>query len=141
MVEEMMFQKPLPDPNGMNKEILAALKRHEIVVQRCKGCGMDRRPPQPMCPNCYSPESEWRKVGNKGKVFSYNIMLQPPHPAFKDDAPIGLVYVEMDDCPGCRWMANIVDMDPWELYCEMPVEAVFDDVTPEVTMLRFKKAA
>jgi hypothetical protein len=41
---------------------------------------------------------------------------------------------------GVKLMTNIVDCPPEQVKIDMPVEAVFDDVTPEVTLVKFRPA-
>jgi len=49
-----------------------------------------------------------------------------------------MVIVELEE--GVRLMTNIVDCRPEDLYIGMPVKVVFDDVTEEVTLPKFKPA-
>ncbi len=137
--EKVPYMKPVPGIEGPNKEILEGWKRHELTCQRCKNCGLRRFPSQTTCPNCLSLEWEWSKIGNKGKVFSYVIVHQSSLPMFAGP-PYGVAIVSIDDTPEVRWMADIVIDDPWKIHVGMPVEAVFDDVTPEATILRWKEA-
>ena len=46
--------------------------------------------------------------------------------------------IDLDD--GVRMFSNLVDVeaDPKALRCEMPVEVVFEDVTDEITLPKFK---
>jgi len=41
---------------------------------------------------------------------------------------------------GYRMMSNMVECDFDELECDMPVEVVFDPVTEEVTLPKFRPA-
>jgi hypothetical protein len=41
---------------------------------------------------------------------------------------------------GPRMISNIVECDVTALEIDMPLEAVFDDVTPECTLVKFKPA-
>jgi hypothetical protein len=92
-----------------------------------------------MCPNCGSWNAEWARLSGKGKVYTYVVAHQPFHPAFASDAPYAVAIVELEE--GVRLMSNIVDCEPDDMYIGMPVEVVYDDVTEEVTLPRFKKAA
>ena len=37
-------------------------------------------------------------------------------------------------------ISNVVDCAPADVRIDMPLEAVFDDVTPEVTLVKFRPA-
>ena len=60
------------------------------------------------------------------------------HPAFQNDAPYAPVVIEMEE--GVRLVSEMVDCSPDELEIGMPVELVFDHVTPEITLPKFKRA-
>jgi uncharacterized OB-fold protein len=47
-----------------------------------------------------------------------------------------LAYVELEE--GVRMLTNIIDCDLANLRIGMPVEVVFEDVTPEMTLPKFK---
>jgi uncharacterized OB-fold protein len=47
-----------------------------------------------------------------------------------------VVLVELAEGP--RLFSNIVGTDPQQLRCEMPVEIVFEDATPDLTLPKFR---
>jgi hypothetical protein len=59
------------------------------------------------------------------------------HAAFAADVPYAPVVVEMDE--GVRVLSQLVDCSPDDLRIGMPVEVVFEDVTDEVTLPRFRR--
>jgi uncharacterized OB-fold protein len=59
-----------------------------------------------------------------------------PSKAYKGDPPHVVALVEMDE--GVKMMSNIVDCDPHDVQIGMEVEVVFDDVTDDVTLPKFK---
>jgi hypothetical protein len=65
--------------------------------------------------------------------------MQPMLPQFADLIPYSPVVIEMEE--GVRLVSWLTDVSPDELRLDLPVEVVFDDVTPEVTLPKFKKAA
>jgi uncharacterized OB-fold protein len=52
--------------------------------------------------------------------------------------PYPVVVVELDE--GVRMVSWVTDIKPDELALGMPVEVVFDDVTAEVTLPKFRRA-
>lgn len=133
------YNKPLPQITPETREFWQGCKRHELLIQRCKDCGTYRHYPRPMCPKCSSWNVEWAKVSGKGKVYTWIVAVQPFHPGFFSDVPYAVVIVELEE--GVRVVSNIVDCKPEDIYIGMPVEVIFDDVTEEVTLPRFKKAS
>ena len=66
-------------------------------------------------------------------------MWQPYFPAFDGERPYIVAYIQLDEGP-CL-MSTLVDCNPDEIACDMPVEVVFDDVTNEVTLPKFRLVA
>ena len=50
--------------------------------------------------------------------------------------PYAVVVVELEE--GARLLSNVVDCPVREIAVGMPVEVVFEDVTPEVTLPKFR---
>ena len=135
------YTKPLPDPynEALSGPFWEATKRHELVMPRCKTCSELFFYPRELCPTCLSPELEWVPVSGKGRVYSYTVVHQPAHPSFREDAPHVFAIIQLDESP---WMiANIVGCPIEEVEVDMRVTVAFDDVTPDVTLVRFKPAS
>jgi len=49
-----------------------------------------------------------------------------------------MAYVELDE--GLKMLTNLVDCTPEQVKIDMPVEVVYEDVTPEVTLAKFRPA-
>jgi hypothetical protein len=56
--------------------------------------------------------------------------------SFEDDLPYGVALVELEEGP--RLISNIVGVPREAVDIGMPVEAVFDAVTSEVTLVKFR---
>ena len=132
------YARPLPLMEGATREFYEHCKRHELRFQRCKQCGAWRHVPRPMCPACGSWDWEWARASGPGKVFTWTVVRRPMHPAFAEDAPYAPAVVELDE--GVRLVTWIEDCAPDEIEAGMPVEVAFDDVTPEVTLPKFRRA-
>jgi len=63
--------------------------------------------------------------------------MQPMLPQFADLVPYSPVIVELDE--GVRMVSWLTDVPDEELRLGLPVEVCFDDVTPEVTLPKFRK--
>jgi uncharacterized OB-fold protein len=69
-------------------------------------------------------------------VSTWTVVHKAWFPAFEADLPYNVVQVELDEGP--RLTANAVEIRNEELRVGLPVEIAFDDVTPELTMPRFR---
>lgn len=135
---ETEYAKPLPTITLDSQPFWDGLKRHELMIQRCRNCGTYRHYPRPMCSKCHSFDSEFVKVSGKGKVYSWTVAHHPYDFRFSDEVPYAIVIAELDE--GVRMMGTMVDTKPEELKFGMPVEVVFEDATDEITIPKFRRA-
>ncbi len=133
------YRKPLPRITAENRPFWEAARRHELRLQRCGACGRFWYPPGPVCPECLSERFEWTRVGGRGTVSSWVVFHKAYFPAFADEIPYAVVQVELEEGP--RLISNLVDVPPGQIRIGMPVEVVFDDVTPEISLPRFRRMA
>jgi uncharacterized protein len=130
--------KPLPRISPDNAPFWAGCKRHELVLPFCAACGKPHLPPGPVCPFCLGDRIDWRRAAGRGRVSSWVVVHQPYFPAFKAELPYNVVQVELNEGP--RLTANLVEAPNSVLKVGLAVEVVFDDVTPDVTLPRFRPA-
>ena len=122
-----------------NKPYWDYIKQHELRVQKCLKCGKLHYPVSPICPHCMSLESEWTKLSGKGKVASFVIVHRSRSPLFPPNSPYVAAIIETEE--GVRMLSNVVGCKPEEVKMDMPVEVVFEEAGPELTVPRFKPAA
>ncbi len=130
------YNKPLPRPSAVSQPFWEAAKKHELKLQRCKSCGAYIYYPRTLCPQDLLSDLEWVTVSGKGTVYSYTIAETPTHPAFAEDVPYTIAIVELAEGP--HMTSNIVGCKPSEVKVGMPVKVYFDDVTPEMTLVKFQ---
>lgn len=131
-----MYTKPLPTPSRTSAEFWKAAKKHGFRLQRCQDCGHYVFYPRSLCPRCLSSNLRWEKVSGRGEVYSYTIIRRAGIPGFEKDVPYVFAIVELDEGP--RMATNIVDIEPEKVTIGLKVEVHFDDVTPEITLVKFK---
>ena len=132
------YTKPLPQPNEVSQPFWDAAKRHELQIQRCNACRTHIFYPREACSECLSPDLIWIPVSGKGTLYSYTIAQAPTHPAFADDVPYVIAIVELEEGP--RITTNLVGCQPDQVTIGMPVVASFEEVTPEMTLVKFRPA-
>jgi uncharacterized OB-fold protein len=133
---ETGYRKPLPEPNETTRPFWEGVRAHQLRLQRCRDCHKRVFYPRVVCPFCLSEHLEWFTASGKGKVYSYTVVRRAMHPAFRVDVPYVLAIVELDEGP--RLTTNIVGVVPEEVRVDMPVRAAYDDVTPDLTLLKFE---
>ena len=129
------FRKQLPAITASNQPFWEAARRHELVVYGCSNCGAWYAQVT-ACIHCNHPDMKWIKASGRGQVFTFCVYHQAFHPAWKDDLPYNVAYIKLDEGP--LLLSNIVGCANEDIYIGMPVEVVFDDITNEVTLPRFR---
>ena len=130
------YKKPLPVIEKWNAPYWQAAKRHEFVAQRCRACGYVHLPPGPVCTNCLSDDQDWVPLSGKGTINSYGVYNQQWHPGFADAIPYNVALIELAEGP--QIISQVIGCENDALACGLPVEVTFDDVTPEVTLPKFR---
>jgi uncharacterized OB-fold protein len=132
------YSKPLPHLDEESRPWWEALQRHELYIQKCRDCGDLRYYPRAMCTSCMSSNTEWIKCSGRGKVYTFTATYQNNVPGFRESLPYIMAYVELDE--GLKMLTNLVECPPDQVKIDMPVEVVYEDVTPEVTLAKFRPA-
>ena len=138
MVKIMASTVPVPVPNPDNAGFWDACRRGELRVQRCAHCRAWRHHPRPMCPQCGSRDYEWALTSGRGVVHTFTIVHRPTLPAFEPALPYNVVAVRLDE--GVFMVSNLVDCPLEQIRIGMPVEVVFEPLSDEITLPKFKPA-
>ena len=135
------YQKPLPEPDIDSLPYWEGCKEHKLLLQRCSQCGKLRWPAGAICSACRSFDHEWVPSMGTGKIYAWIVIAQTNQRGFIEEGPYGVVTVELDDQPGLRMPSSLVGLEPAQIQAGMPVEVVFEDVTPEMTIPKFRPRA
>ena len=133
------YSGPLPVATPETRPFWEAARRHELSLQRCRACSTYVFYPRAACPRCLSADLEWRRVSGRGRLHTFTVVHRGAR-NFPLPTPYVIAIVELDEGP--RLMTNLVGVepDPAKIAFGMPVEVVFEDVSPEVTLPRFRPA-
>lgn len=132
----MTTEKPLPQVNPDNRPFWDGCRKHELRFQKCVECGHVRWPPSMICPECHVCRYEWIIACGKGVVYTFAVYHRAFHPAFENELPYITAIVKLVEGP--HLLTNIVGCNPEHVRCDMPVEVVWEDVTDEYSLPKFK---
>lgn len=135
----MAYTKPLPEFDSYNRPYWEAAKRHELVMQYCKDCGHYQFPPSSLCQQCLGENIGFKKVSGRGKIWSFNVFHQRYWTSFGEDIPYNTIWVQLDEGP--FMISNLVGVKNEDIKVDMAVEVIFDDITEEWTLPKFKVAS
>ncbi|WP_034658855.1 Zn-ribbon domain-containing OB-fold protein [Chelativorans sp. J32] len=129
--------KPRPRITPDHQPLWDGFKVHKLMLPYCEECGKPHLPPGPVCPYCLSDRLDWREASGCGTISTWVEVHKVWFPAFADDVPYNVIQVELAEGP--RITANLIDFGG-KIEVGQKVQATFDDVDEDLTMLRFKPA-
>jgi uncharacterized OB-fold protein len=140
---EMQVIRPLPNRDSdwsrdwnLYKSFWEGTRQGKLMVQECTSTNKKIWPPRFLSPFAPGSDVRWVEVGTKGVVYTFNIVHRAFYPYFKENVPYALVVVDVGE--GVRFLGNTVGMDPREVKVGMEMEAVFEKVDDEVTLVNWK---
>ena len=74
----------------------------------------------------------------RGRVYSFVVYHKAFHPSFADEVPYVVAIIALDEGP--HLITNVIKCNPDEVYCNMPVEIIWEERTNEVTIPMFTPA-
>ncbi len=127
---------PLPVPTPTSAPFWDALREERVCIQRCGACDAWVHYPRVRCPRCLSDTLVWTDVSGRGRLHTWTIARRPTAPMFAGVAPQSLAVVELDE--GVHVSTTLVAAESTELRAGMAVVPVFDHVSEDVTLLRYR---
>jgi uncharacterized OB-fold protein len=132
------YKKPLPEVQPWSQAFWEAAKQHKLLIQECKDCNSKIFYPRKLCPECWSSNLAWSVASGKGKIFTFTITMAGVEKKFQEDLPYILALVDLKE--GVRMMTNIVECKPEAVKIGMDVEVVFEEVSEEISLPKWRPA-
>ena len=126
---------PSPTADAFSLPFWQAAAEHRLVVQRCAACGHTRLG-APLCSECRSSDAEWQPVSGRGEVYTFTIVHRPI--AASQPLPTLIAVIALEGAGGVRLISNLVGVDPAAVRIGMPVEVVWEDMSAELAIPRFR---
>ena len=83
-----------------------ATKNHELRYQVCDDCNKIVFYPRRHCPHCMGLNLSWKTSQGEGSVYTYTVIRQIAHPAFRERAPYIIAWIDLDE--GFRMLSTVV---------------------------------
>lgn len=130
----------LPPLDENNRPYWEGLREGVIRMPRCTGCQRFRLRDSRYCPHCSDEVSAWHELSGRGRLWARCVFHQVYFAEFREQVPYGVVIVELDE--GVRVYSNLADgIDTMAVPVGAPLEAVFERVAEEATLLKFRPVA
>ncbi|MEU4227680.1 OB-fold domain-containing protein [Nonomuraea sp. NPDC026600] len=136
MPPEAAAQRPIPVPDEASAPFFEGAARGELMLQRCGSCGAFMWPVKPRCVECFSGEVRWEPASGRACLYSF-VVVHQRYPGFEE--PYVVATVETPE--GVRFNTSVVGAAPGELKIGMPLEVVFEPVSADVVVPKFRRAA
>jgi uncharacterized OB-fold protein len=138
ITSEVANRKPLPTPDADTAPFWAGMRDGKLLLQRCRTCDHVQYYQQQICRECGGEELIQEPARGHGKVHSFSVVHRAPGPAFKDDVPYAVLLVELAEGP--RVISTYTGGAVEDVTFGMDVQLVFEQVSHEITLPRFRRA-
>ncbi len=132
---------PAPSPDGLDKPYWEALALDQLVAQRCTDCQHWQWGPEWICHRCLSSRLSFEPLDAAARIYSYERVWHPVHPALKDQGAYLVVLVEFPDADGIRMVGNLLGDPEQKVSIGADVVPVFEhhgDADPSFTLLQWR---
>jgi uncharacterized protein len=118
-------RKAVPEPTPDTQPFWDGCARGELMLQRCRECGIPYFYPRPVCPECGSTDVEWFQASGRATLYSY-VINHRPAPGFENEGPYAIAVVQLAEGP--RMMTNITGIPntPEDLILDMELQVTFE---------------
>ena len=130
----MSYDKPLPKSDPLMAPFWAGARAGRLLVQTCRACNDAHSPPGPVCPACLSADQDWKETAAPPTLQSWVRFHRAYWDGFRDALPYPVCLVQLAEGP--LLVSNLVG-DIAGARLGAPLRAVFDPVTPEVSLPKF----
>ena len=133
---------PATSNDDLDKPFIEGTQRGELWVQYCPACEQHQWGPEWLCHRCLSDDLDWRQVEGRGRIFSWERVWHPVHPALAEAVPYVVVVVELPHADEIRMVGNLLGDPEEEVAIGNEVEAVFEhhaDADPAFTLVQWSR--
>ncbi|MBU1360793.1 MAG: OB-fold domain-containing protein [Gammaproteobacteria bacterium] len=131
---------PAPEPDRLSAPYWNGLREGVLRVQRCAHCGTWQFGPEWICHGCLRFDPAWVEVEATGRIFSWERVWHPVHPALKERGPYIAVLVELPHAGHVRMVGNLLGDARQDVTIGAAVQGVFEhhpQATPPYSLLQW----
>jgi uncharacterized OB-fold protein len=132
---------PAAEPDGLSAPYWAGLQQERLLVQRCVRCACWQFGPEWVCHQCHDFDPAWVEVPAVGRIYSWERVWHPVHPALKDRCPYLAVLIELPHAGDVRMVGNLLGDAKQEVRIGSEVVGVYEhhrEATPGYSLLQWR---
>jgi uncharacterized OB-fold protein len=115
--------KPTPILDNLSREWFEAAAEGRFLIQRRGHDGGYQWYPRAHALGTLDTDVEWVEASGRGVVHTFSVAYRSGNEEFAEDCPYVLAIIELEEGP--RVSSRVVDVDPEEVRCDMPVQVTF----------------
>ena len=135
---------PVSEADGLAQPFWDGLRQERLLVQRCARCGTWQFAPEWICHQCHAFDPPWVEVAPQGRIYSWERVWHPAHPALASHGPYLAVLVELPHAGGVRMVGNLLGDPAQQVVIGAPVRGVFEhhlQIQPACSLLQWAVVA
>jgi len=118
---------PAPlDEEGVAAPFWQGLQQGVLRVQRCASCATWQFGGEWLCHACHAFDPAWVEVAPEGRLYSWERVWHPVHPALQACGPYLAVLVELPHAGGLRMLGNLLGDPMQTLQIGAELQGVFE---------------
>ncbi|VTU20600.1 putative nucleic-acid-binding protein containing a Zn-ribbon [Variovorax sp. SRS16] len=114
------------EPDGVSAPYWSGLREGVLRVQRCRHCRTWQFGPEWICHSCLQFDPAWVDVEPTGRIYSWERVWHPVHPALKGHGPYIAVLVELEHAGNVRMVGNLLGDPMQDVRIGAQVQGVFE---------------
>ena len=133
--------QPAPALDGLDAPYWEGLAQERLLLQRCRSCGAWQWGPEWICHRCLSFDLGFEQTEPVGRLYSYQRVWHPVHPALREQGPYLVVLVELPQADRVRLVGNLLGDPLQEVRIGAEVTGAFErhpDAQPPFTLLQWR---
>ena len=132
---------PAPLASDLDKPFWDGLREQRLLLQRCRACHRFQWGPEWICHRCQSFDFAFIEVPPEGRIYSYQRVWHPVHPALKTQGPYLIALIEIPHADNVRLVGNLLGDPAQGVNIGAEVEGVFEqhaDAEPPFALLHWQ---
>lgn len=138
MLVNKTTNKPLPEITDQTRPFWSGAKAGKLMLQKCTRCGTAQFHPKPWCIECGCRDIPWAEARPSGTVYTFTVSraVAMNLAGWQGELPVLMCLIDLDD--GARLYGQVVQCSPEDIRIGMRVEAVFEDISEEAAIVKFR---
>ncbi|WP_213761584.1 OB-fold domain-containing protein [Caballeronia sp. dw_19] len=135
---------PESESDGLSAPYWEGLREEKLRVQRCTRCDTWQFGPEWLCHACHAFDPAWHDVAPYGRIFSWERVWHPSHPALAQAVPYLVILVELEHAGNVRMLGNLLGDPHQRVEIGAAVTGVFEhhaDATTPYSLLQWRLSA